>query len=294
MTIAICTADRPVDLERCVESLRSELQGPVRPCEILIIDNTPTGTAATMAQRLTERTPVRMRHVIEPRRGLSAARNRAVREARGDLVAFLDDDVQVRPGWAAAIAAAFGETDCAAVAGRVLPDFECEPPAWILHENLVTLGRLDLGGDRRPVTGYEILGCNFAVVRTWCDRVGGFREDLGRVGSSGFAGEETDLALRIGAAGGAIVYCPDATVRHRVRAGELRRTRQLLRAYWGGRTAQRIARDGSAESEAAAREPRPAISRFFARRVAGRTLFAEALHAAWLLGRRAERLLGNG
>lgn len=291
LTIAICTANRTSDLERCVDSLQHDLREPVRTCEILIVDNTVDGTAAATARRLAERTPVPLHYVVEPRRGVSAARNRAVGEARADVIAFIDDDVLVRRGWLAAICATVEETDCAVIGGRVLPLFDHEPPVWFVGEELVTVSVLDLGGERRPVSPHKFLGCNFALRRHWYDRTGGFREDLGRVGVSQGAGEETDLALRIAAAGGIGVYCPDAVVGHRIRAEEMTRSRQLYRAYWGGRIAQRI---GFASGEAPdggsnARDRRGVVARFLARRASGRNLFGEALHVAWLLGCATER-----
>src|SRR5690606_27580437 len=101
VTAAICTRGRPQQLARALESLRRQR---VPPSEVLVIDNAPVDDAG---ERVVARVCPAARYVVEPIAGLDFARNRALAEATGDVVAFLDDDAVASPGWVAAIQAAF-------------------------------------------------------------------------------------------------------------------------------------------------------------------------------------------
>jgi len=116
LTAAICTRGRPEQLGRALESLCVQRVGP---SEILVIDNAPQDDAA---ERTVARVCPAARYVVEPAPGLDFARNRALAEADGDIVAFLDDDAVASPGWAEAIRAAFENSSALGVCtGRVEP-----------------------------------------------------------------------------------------------------------------------------------------------------------------------------
>jgi hypothetical protein len=92
VSLAICTRNRPEALEKCLSSIRS--LSP-QPNEIIVVDNDPS---SGLAQAVTNLFP-EVRYVPEPRPGLSAARNTAVRTCGGGIIAFTDDDVLVHAGW---------------------------------------------------------------------------------------------------------------------------------------------------------------------------------------------------
>src|SRR5204863_4084476 len=93
VSVAVCTRNRPQDMERCLAAL-SSLRYP--SLEIVVVDNAPQ-TDAT--ERLVRRYSASMRYVRESRPGLGWARNRAISETRGEVLAFTDDDVMVDAGW---------------------------------------------------------------------------------------------------------------------------------------------------------------------------------------------------
>ncbi|MGH3086349.1 MAG: glycosyltransferase family 2 protein, partial [Rubrobacteraceae bacterium] len=101
ITVAVCTRDRAEDLRPCLDAL-TRLDYP--RLDILVVDNAPSSDAT---ERLVKDAYPRARYVREDRPGLDWARNRAIAEARGDILAYTDDDVVVDPGWASALAAAF-------------------------------------------------------------------------------------------------------------------------------------------------------------------------------------------
>lgn len=126
ITVAVCTKDRADLLRTC---LVSGLGGEVQPEEIHIVENAPSGgrtrdLVAALGQR----------YVCEPCAGLRFARNRALRSASGDVVAFIDDDVTVDPDWLARIGAVWrDEPDTGAMTGQILP-FELATDAQVSFE----------------------------------------------------------------------------------------------------------------------------------------------------------------
>lgn len=222
VTVAVCTRDRAAKLAECLDALAA-IEYPAELLDILIVDNAPSddSTRELVARYRS------MRYVREPRPGLDWARNRAVREARGEIVAFTDDDVSVDRGWVRTLAAAFAEEPHAmCVTGLVLPD-EIDTDAQLLFEKYGGFGR----GFRREVyrvaggngaarryggTGRFGTGANMAFRRVFFDREGLFDPALD-VGTPSNGGGDLEMFFRVLKAGHALVYEPAAMVRHRHR-----------------------------------------------------------------------------
>jgi len=155
-------------------------------------------------------------------KGLSGARNTGVTESSGEVIAFLDDDAEAREGWLDRIETAFSEnSSIGGVGGRVEPAWEAQPPGWLPPEFWWVVGCSYVG---LPGEGREIrnpIGANMAFSRAVFEKVGGFREEIGRVGTIPLGCEETELSIRAGAAGFSIWYVPEAVVDHWVPADRL-------------------------------------------------------------------------
>ena len=222
VTVAVCTRGRAGQIGECLESLAA-LDYPHRQLDLLVVDNAPDDSAT---RDLVSRYP-RLRYALEPRPGLDWARNRAVREARGDIIAFTDDDVSVDAAWVRAIAGAFAEEPHAmCVTGLVLPD-EIDTPAQALFETYGGFGRgfkrsvfrvvpgeraaLDYGG-----TGRFGTGANMAFRRTFFELEGLFDPALD-IGTPANGGGDLEMFFRVLKSGHALVYEPAAMVRHRHR-----------------------------------------------------------------------------
>ncbi|HET7697256.1 MAG TPA: glycosyltransferase [Vicinamibacterales bacterium] len=222
VTVAVCTRDRAAQLGQCLDALTA-LEYPHDRLDLLIVDNAPSDSST---RDLAAGYP-RLRYVMEPRPGLNWARNRAVREARGEIVAFTDDDVSVDAGWIAAVAAAFeDEPHAMCVTGLVVPD-EIDTPAQALFETYGGFGRgfdravyrvapgesagLEYGGAGRFGTG-----ANMAFRRSFFEREGLFDPALD-VGTPTHGGGDLEMFFRVLKTGHALVYEPAATVRHRHR-----------------------------------------------------------------------------
>jgi len=221
VTIAVCTRERPDDLERCLAAFR-DVDYP--GLDVVVIDNAPSteATAAVVRRRFPS-----VRYVREPRPGLDWARNRAIQECRGDILAFTDDDVIVDREWVAALASVFAENpEVMAVTGLVVP-YELETASQQIFEDYGGFGR---GCSRRwyrapqggPVatvhggTGKFGTGANMAFRRRVFDSIGEFDPALD-VGTPTNGGGDLDMFFRVLKGGHTLVYEPAAIVRHRHR-----------------------------------------------------------------------------
>jgi len=221
-TVAVCTRDRPEDLRACLAAL---MRLPDDGQEILVVDNCP---ASGETERLAA-SHGRVRYVREDRPGLDVARNRALREARGEVVAFTDDDAAPDPGWLRALLAGFGDRQVLCVTGLTLPA-ELETAAQEGFERYGGFGRgftrtaFDSRSHDPLVTGGIGAGVNMAVRRSVLHEIGPFDEALD-AGTPTRSGGDHELFTRILAAGYRIVYEPEAINWHRHR-----RTWEELRA----------------------------------------------------------------
>ena len=234
ISVAVATHNRAGELKLTLSSLAGMNSGD-QDYEILVIDNASTDQTSEVVHEFLPLFGGRLRYVYEELLGLSHARNRAIAEARHDIIGFLDDDVDVEPHWVSRIAEAFDGCDVAAVGGRAVLAYPVPRPAWLDEVGECLLTKVDLGTVRRLAQADELYGLNLCVRKDWIDRVGWFRTDLGRIGECLLSGEEEELLNRIVAAGGVLLYEPEAVVAHRVPANRLRRRWFLSRTYWGKR-----------------------------------------------------------
>jgi GT2 family glycosyltransferase len=225
VSVVVPTRGRAAYLDVTLDSLLAQRTGIAH--EILVVDDGDGGPTADA---------VRARPAVRylpngPARGLNAARNTGVRESAAPLIAFVDDDVLVPPGWLAALVeGADRDLDAEAFGGPIRARFEGRPPRGCGREQ-PPITTLDLGEQDREVD--FVWGANFAVRRTAVDRVGPFDESIERA-----HGDEEEWLERLRTAGGRVVYLAGAGLDHR-RTAEDARLRPLARAaYARGRGAR--------------------------------------------------------
>jgi GT2 family glycosyltransferase len=233
ITISIQTFNRADELRETLRTLASIDTSGVPEFEVLVIDNNSHDHTASVVEELSPAFRGHLRYVHEPQLGLSHARNRAIAEARYEIVAFLDDDVDIDVNWLRNLAAAFESGEYAVVGGRAYLVYPKARPAWLGERSEGFLTRVEHGPNARPARPNELYGVNLSVRKEWLERAGGFRTDLGRVGNCLLSDEETDLNQRIAEAGGKLLYEPAAIVGHRVPLSRLRRRWFWARCYWG-------------------------------------------------------------
>ncbi|BBO79847.1 hypothetical protein DSCO28_04130 [Desulfosarcina ovata subsp. sediminis] len=221
ISVAVCSRDRAEDLEKCLGSLiRLEYSN----LELLVVDNAPSNESTA---RLVKESFPGVRYIMEDRPGLDWARNRAVLEAKGEIIAYTDDDVIVDGKWAQALADLFvSSPEVMAVTGLVVPH-ELETEAQHLFE---AYGGFDRGVERKWAhttyhkgrksapygTGQFGTGANMAFRRCLFDKIGLFDTALD-VGTVTNGGGDLEMFFRVIKEGYTLVYEPRAIVRHRHR-----------------------------------------------------------------------------
>jgi glycosyltransferase involved in cell wall biosynthesis len=237
VTIAVCTRERVRDLETCLQSILDMLEQPeaaAHDVDVLVVDNAPaTGETKELIDSLPS-----VRYAREPRPGLDFARNRALSEARGAFVAYIDDDATVDPQWLAGLAEALTENpEAAVVTGLVLPS-ELATRAQIVFEHRGGFRRgfekVRYEGEHRPGNpvypcgaGIFGAGANMVVRKDAVLGLGGFDEALD-TGPPLPGGGDLDIFYRVIRAGFPLVYEPRMLAFHRHR----REYGALRRQYW--------------------------------------------------------------
>jgi len=233
VTVAICTRAHPALLARCLQSV-IDLGAKPDEVEVLVVDNDPPDDATAA---LVDAHPG-VRYVREPRPGLDFARNRALAEARGAFVAYLDDDVIADGQWLHGLREALTENpDAGVVTGLVLPS-ELVSTAQVTFERRGGFRRglvkLRYEGPSQPGTrafplgaGMFGAGANMVLRRDVLVGLGGFDEALD-TGPPLPGGGDLDVFSRVIRAGHPIVYEPRMLVFHRHRQEHA----ALRRQYW--------------------------------------------------------------
>jgi glucosyl-dolichyl phosphate glucuronosyltransferase len=204
VSVVISTYNRCSLLARALESLQHQDSGDVS-YEVLVVDNNSTDETRNVAQTLMGESPGRFRYIFEPKQGLSYARNAGIAGARAEVVAFTDDDVRVSSNWVSGIKAGFtAEPDADFLGGKVLPDWNGTPPAWLTRAHWAPLALLDYGEEPfyvdadRPIC---LIGANCAFRKRAFEQVGTFRADFQRVKDGVGSLEDHELLLRLWKAG---------------------------------------------------------------------------------------------
>lgn len=224
VTVTVGTRDRPHHLQRLLRSISHA----TTPCEVLIVDNASVGDATRALVESWTNVDNRLRYVFEARPGLSNARNRALQGARGDVILYIDDDVEVDSDWIRRHAMAYRDpvVDCVtgpAYAARLDKREEVLCETTIGWSKGFSPQRFDV---RRPPAGAPLFpfspglfggGMNFSVRRDVAVQLGGFDPELG-AGRPTRGAEDCDFFVRLVRAGHILQYEPAALVFHHHRS----------------------------------------------------------------------------
>ncbi|MCI0545825.1 MAG: glycosyltransferase [Candidatus Rokubacteria bacterium] len=230
----LCTHNGAARIEETLEALiRQDL--PPDAFEILVVDNASSDATPEVLRRAGARHPGRIRVVREPVLGLSQARNRAIRESRGGVIAFSDDDARPSPRWLRALVETCERPEVGCAGGPV--QTEGELPSWIAPPFLLYLAAFDKGRNTVELSYDEYpRGVNIAFPRRSFQEVGLFSTALGRKGRSLLSYEEIELCYRLERRGRRILYVPEADVTHVIHASRLTVDWFKRRFYWQGKS----------------------------------------------------------
>jgi glucosyl-dolichyl phosphate glucuronosyltransferase len=218
ITVILCTYNRCQHLTTALDSLSGlELSSSI-DWEILVVDNNSSDQTREVVEDYCRRFPAHFRYLFEGRQGKSRALNSGIREARGEILAFTDDDVTVEPTWLQNLTGALHEGQWAGAGGRILPDQAFRTPRWVplkAPDPLAPLAIFDPDREPGPMVDAPY-GVNMAYRKNAFDRYGGFRTDLGPGAGGVHTNEDSEFGQRLIAAGERLRYEPSAVVYHAV------------------------------------------------------------------------------
>ncbi|HEX7706969.1 MAG TPA: glycosyltransferase family 2 protein [Thermoanaerobaculia bacterium] len=242
-SIIIPTSGRQGPVRRALQSLLAADPGG-RDAEILVVDNNSDRMIGEELRELCLSVGEPVRYLREATPGQTAARHLGAGEARGGILLFLDDDVEVSSSWLPTMLAAFEDPSTGIAGGPSIPRFEGTVPAW-LWEFLQPvsyggwhcgwLSLIDIGTDVDDIDPVWIWGLNFGIRRDLLYQLGGFHPDLVPAHLQRWQGDgETGLALKASAAGTRVVYREGAMVHHAIPGERMTKAAFARRAYYQG------------------------------------------------------------
>jgi glucosyl-dolichyl phosphate glucuronosyltransferase len=233
ITVLLCTYNRCASLPKALDSVARQVLPESVTWEVIVVDNNSTDQTRAVVEDFCRKYPGRFRYLFEGQQGLSRARNAGIREASGEIIAFMDDDVTVEPGWLQNLTGSLHSGEWVGAGGPVRPPVEFTPPRW-----LTLGGEMDLGGALALIDFGKVpcelkappYGTNMAFRRSMFAKYGTFRPDLGRCGSGLLSNEDTEFGRRLLATGEHLRYEPLAVVHHPVPEQRLRK--KYFRNWW--------------------------------------------------------------
>jgi glycosyltransferase involved in cell wall biosynthesis len=193
--------------------------------EILVVDNSPDGRLAPLIEEMNHKGKHFVRYLREGMAGLHRARHAGAKQATGEVLVYIDDDVIVHRQWLEAMMRPFSCDQVACVGGKVIAQWETEIPEWFSQFEKEILSLLDLGTQPLELKYPQFVwGCNMAVRKETLFRIGGFNPDgigdrrliwLRGDGECGLEKKIYDLGLKI-------IYEPEAWLYHRIPASRMK------------------------------------------------------------------------
>ena len=218
ITVILCTYNRCQSLAKALGSVAVSTLPTSIEWEVLVVDNNSRDQTREVVQDFCDRYPGRFRYLFEPRPGKSFALNSGIRESRGEILAFMDDDVTVEPTWLQNLTAALDGDQWAGAGGRIVLRWPASLPNWLSVDGPYArhpFPGFDQGHEARELIGPPF-GTNMAFRRKLFEKYGGFRTDLGPEPGSEIRAEDTEFGRRVVAAGERLRYEPSAVVYHPV------------------------------------------------------------------------------
>ena len=217
LSIIVCTYNRDKYLYGALQCI-AENGFPIEAYEIVLVNNMSTDNTEAECKRFENDYPnINFRYFVETNQGLSFARNRGIKESRGGVLVFLDDDSYIQQDYLKNLQRQLNNyPDADAFGGKIDPIFESgEAPKWLSKWNYSWVSAIDLGEKVCQFKGKAFpIGANMGIRKAMLDRTGAFNTQLGRSKKNLMGGEEKDLFARIRLQGGSIYYFPDVLVHH--------------------------------------------------------------------------------
>lgn len=224
VSIILCTYNRSQHLKNTLDSIIVQEKDDGFDFEIIVVDNNSKDDTRAIVESYMPRFIGNLKYCLEVKQGKSYALNRGVQEARGDIVAFTDDDVLVDSHWLYHLIECFEKYGCDGVGGRVLPVFPQGAPRWIKDNPHKAAGAVVIYDHGEQTKKHEnsmelFIGANYAFRQGAFTQCGTFRTDLKFGGIA--VGEDREFIRRLIKAGKVLYYCGQALVWHPVNLNRL-------------------------------------------------------------------------
>ena len=217
ITLIICTYNREKYITPLLNSIAKNDYSTM-DYEILLVDNNCTDNTCGVCEQFAAGHPeITLRYVVETEQGLSAARNKGIKEAKGDIIIYVDDDALVDADYIRNYAEHFAShPETMAAGGPIEPLYETEEPKWMSPYTKALLTAWMNYGDkvREYPNGRYPGGGNAAYRKVVFEQVGLFNTELGRKGNLLLASEEKDIFDKMHALGMQVLYLPTPVLHH--------------------------------------------------------------------------------
>ena len=227
ISVCICTYQRPKLLRRLIDRLLTQVTNGSFTFDIVICDNDSAQSAERVVTEVARSSPIALTYCAESIKNIALARNRALANSRGGLIAFIDDDEFPADSWLIELYRTCTSYDAAGVLGPVRPHFDETPPRWIIRGRFCERPEYPTG---RRMKWTESRTGNFifrrAILEGDCQP---FKEEFGT------GGEDKDFFMRMTDQGQTFVWCNEAVVYETVPPSRWTRSYMLKRALLRGR-----------------------------------------------------------
>ena len=224
LSLVIATYNRAEQLMTTLSSVAAQSKASALWECIIVDNNSSDDTKQRVESFIAEHPRLNLIYHFESKQGLSHARNAGIERAKGNIIAFIDDDERITPDFVGAYISLFEKHPTAmAAGGKIIAEYPTGRPAWMSHYTERPIANpMDFGDYIRTFPKGRIPGGgNMAMRRELFERVGLFNTTLGRTGKSLIGGEESDLFERIAEAGMESLYTPRAVMYHIIPAEKL-------------------------------------------------------------------------
>lgn len=234
ISVVVCTYNRAELLPACLDSLVNQTLDKSL-YEVIVVDNKSSDATYQLATGMAATQP-NFFVFIEPKQGVSHARNKGWEVARGDYVLYIDDDAKAMPDWCERILQAFETVTPkpVAVGGSIHPFYGVPPPDWFADEFECRTWGTEPGFLQLPRARYGFSGSNMAICRSIFTVFGGFHAGFGPKGEKFALGEESQFFMRIYNENPWFWYDPEIKVLHWTPARNMKVSYRFWRSFKSG------------------------------------------------------------
>ncbi|GEO06871.1 hypothetical protein AAE02nite_45350 [Adhaeribacter aerolatus] len=242
ISIIIPTLNRAKSLKLTLHSIYQ--QTDKMDFEVLIIDNGSSDETKDICNGFVINSPGQFRYYYNSEPGLLTGRHLGTSLAKGSILCFIDDDVELNPSWVSGVKEAFKNSEVLLATGPCLPKYEVDPPEWIYYffnktkwsgTSCTWLSLFDFGSNKKLVEPNCVWGLNFCIRKITLQELDGFHPDNIPAKLQFFQGDgETGLTMKAQSLGYKALYHPQLQLHHLISADRLTVKYFKQRAFYQG------------------------------------------------------------